>query len=77
MGINITLYLIKEGKQAEAELCQAQVKLEVEMDVVQLGLGQSLTLKSLSTTTTHHHPPPPTTNFFKGSRPSRKLRFDM
>merc|ERR1712055_993439 len=29
-------------------------------DIVQLGLGQSLTRKSLSTTTTTHHPPPTT-----------------
>ena len=37
------------------------------INVVQLGLGQSLTLKSLSTTTT---------NFLAGSRLSRRLRFD-
>ena len=42
--------------------------------IVQLGLGQSLTLKSLSitTTTTHNN-----TNFFKRSRLRRRLRFDM
>ena len=31
----------------------------LRMIIVPLGLGQSLTLKSLSTTTTNHHPPPP------------------
>ena len=36
--------------------------------IVQLGLGQRLTLKSLSTTTT---------NFLKGYRLHRRLRFDM
>ena len=44
--------------------------------IVQLGLDQSLTLKSLSTI----HPTTPTThrtNFLKGFRPSRSLIFDM
>ena len=38
---------------------------------VQLGLGQSLTLKPLSTTTTT------TTNFSEGSRLNRRLRFEI
>ena len=50
-------------------------KQNIPVHIVQLGLSQSLTLKSFSTTTitTHHH----RTNFSKGSRPNRSLRFDM
>ena len=40
--------------------------------IVQLGLDLKLNTKI----GLNHHPPP-TTNFLKGSRPSRRLRFDM
>ena len=46
---------------------------DLKLRIVQLDIGQSLTSKSLSTTITHHHH----TNFLKGSRPTRRLRFDM
>ena len=43
-------------------------------DIVELGLGQSLTLKSLSTATTTNHP---SQIFLKDSRHSRWPRFDI
>ena len=55
-------------------LCDQRWFRKTKFHIVQLGLGQSLTLKSLSitTTTTHNH-----TNFFKSSRLWRRLRFDI
>ena len=67
-------YILANNWQIKDVLCDQRWFRKSKFHIVLLGLGQSLTLKSLSitTTTTRKH-----TNFLKSSRLWRRLRFDI